>query len=387
MSSPARSFANFYFGRLVSDIEVPPDGTCSICLDTYNGRHEAVRVRVRACMHVFGRTCLHEWASCGQPQSNSCPLCRTIWFTRGSDLDYPRDTNTALLFQNAIRSFRVPRRFNPENQMYTQRPSRAAPTSHTQRQTLPMRQGQIHSAVQIHVDTIRQQINSVERLNTSRLPRDTQDELLELEARLRSLRLDSSSQASPGAVPSRRSVTVRSSNATVGGRNTLALPHTGNFSVEALIDDINTVEPDVHGYWTPQSQPRTRNGSPYPRSALTTHQQNSSNVSVHNDSSVDSGAVSALRRVQQDQARQHDHSASRNGPRRSILGRIVHSWNSFSENRRTRSSSRSPGLLTTLAAMENCERRSSALPRQYQDAGGRRAFVNDWGGLLDQPTW
>jgi hypothetical protein len=387
MSSPARSFANFYFGRLAGDIDVPPDVTCSICLDKYSDHHEAVRVRIHGCMHVFGRTCLHEWASCGQPQSNSCPLCRTTWFTRGSDLDYPRDTNTALLFQHAIRSFRVPRRFNPENQMYTQRPSRAAPTSHTPRQTLLMGQGQIHSAVQIHVDTIRQQINSVDRLNTSPLTRDTQDELLELEARLRSLRLDSSSQASPGAVPSRRRVTVRMSNSTVGGRNTLALRHTGDFGVEALIDDINTVDSDVHRSWTPQSQPRTRNGSPYSRSALTTHQQNSSNVSIHHDSSADSGAVSALRRVQQDQARQHDNSTSRNGPRRSILGGIARSWNSLFEDRRTRSSSRSPGLLTTIAAIENCERRSSALPRRYQDAGGRRAFVNDWGGLLDQPTW
>ncbi|KAH8723370.1 hypothetical protein GQ44DRAFT_761035 [Phaeosphaeriaceae sp. PMI808] len=81
--SPATNVQRFRTKRLRPNRHVPADEICSICREIYNNNHEAVCVHVRGCKHTFGRNCIDSWLASNAPQSNACPLCRTIWFHSG----------------------------------------------------------------------------------------------------------------------------------------------------------------------------------------------------------------------------------------------------------------------------------------------------------------
>ncbi|KAF2249981.1 hypothetical protein BU26DRAFT_550260 [Trematosphaeria pertusa] len=66
----------------------PSTTECPICHDPYGGTHIRVRVVENPscphgdieCTHEFGLPCLERWLDSGAASSNSCPLCRRIWF-------------------------------------------------------------------------------------------------------------------------------------------------------------------------------------------------------------------------------------------------------------------------------------------------------------------
>jgi len=71
-----------------SHLEYPkPDTICPICHEAFHGAHAPVLVvGVPGCTgHMFGYQCLRNCMASKMPNSNKCPLCRTVWFDIGED--------------------------------------------------------------------------------------------------------------------------------------------------------------------------------------------------------------------------------------------------------------------------------------------------------------
>jgi hypothetical protein len=64
-------------------------GPCPICQENHS--REDPPVRLPGCGHVFCRSCILEWFRSGRPNSNTCPLDRTVLFALPLSIPSPNN--------------------------------------------------------------------------------------------------------------------------------------------------------------------------------------------------------------------------------------------------------------------------------------------------------
>jgi hypothetical protein len=84
------NLALFRTTRIFARCRNPVEDTCPICLEHYSADHRAVRVRLRGCMHTYGRQCIDGWLLSASPNRNTCPTCRIEWYTLDSEKEEVR---------------------------------------------------------------------------------------------------------------------------------------------------------------------------------------------------------------------------------------------------------------------------------------------------------
>lgn len=54
--------------------------TCPICLEHFDSDSKHYPVSIDGCRHIFGATCLTQWAKSNCRKRNTCPTCRAVLF-------------------------------------------------------------------------------------------------------------------------------------------------------------------------------------------------------------------------------------------------------------------------------------------------------------------
>lgn len=83
-------------------------GPCPICQENYS--REDLPVRLPGCGHIFCRICILEWFRSDRPNSNTCPLDRTVLFalpysipfSNNAPIHQPRQRRNAQQFVTLI---------------------------------------------------------------------------------------------------------------------------------------------------------------------------------------------------------------------------------------------------------------------------------------------
>ncbi|CAE6995048.1 hypothetical protein PTT_16147 [Pyrenophora teres f. teres 0-1] len=151
-SSPTKNsidtLEHFKTTKIVPLPTASPDEICCICQEQYDESHEAVTVLVKNCYHRFGQDCLERYLNSKSRQSNTCPQCRQVWYTREPAT---ADLENTLSIDSWIAEDLSPFQARPESR----------PTTHQIRQTLRQDEAFALGMVNSHLGEALEHLNRV----------------------------------------------------------------------------------------------------------------------------------------------------------------------------------------------------------------------------------